>query len=168
MRGLPFLLLASACSGLDRVPIVDDDDVQGCAPGRDEEVACTLDGDTFHVGDCGGESIRMLGVDAPEIAHNDSEVAQCWGDEAAAWLDDYLTGEDVRLTFDEKCTDAYDRTLAYVWIYEGEEAILVNEEIIRAGYARFYEEFDVRLEARFQSAQDAAQADDLGLWAECE
>ena len=40
-----------------------------CAQSRQEEVACIYDGDTFYTGSCGeglAESIRMLGVAAPE------------------------------------------------------------------------------------------------------
>jgi endonuclease YncB( thermonuclease family) len=41
---------------------------EGCRPDQDEEILCTVDGDTFDIGNCGegGERFRMLGVDAPE------------------------------------------------------------------------------------------------------
>jgi micrococcal nuclease len=175
MRWLPVVLWCGGCKGLDKVPIVvgADDDEEICAQSREEDVACTLDGDTFQVEVCGGESVRMLGVDAPEIAHTDTEVADCWGDEAAAWLADFLEDATVRLSFDATCEDAYGRTLAYVWIdeVEGDEdsSILVNEEIIRAGQARFYTDFgDIRLRDRLEAAEAAAKAEGLGLWADCE
>ncbi|MFZ5476496.1 MAG: thermonuclease family protein [Myxococcota bacterium] len=173
MRWLLLVICASGCEGLDRIPIVVGTEDDPCAPEREEEVACTLDGDTFQVGACGGESVRLLGVSAPEIAHDESETDECWGPEAATWLDDLLVGVTVRLSFDAVCEDTYERTLAYAWIDESvdgeEESRLVNEEIIRAGYARVYEDFDdIRLADRLYEAEAAAQEENLGLWAVCE
>lgn len=162
------LLALLACRDLDKVPVVAG---ERCAPERDEvEVACTLDGDTFQVDACGGESVRMLGVDAAEIAHNDTEVDQCWGPEAADWLAETLEDAEVRLTFDATCQDTYERTLAYVWLEDddGDER-LVNEWIIRQGMAQVYEDFDdIRLAELLYAAQDAAQAEGLGRWGACE
>lgn len=161
------LVLLGGCRGIDSVPIVAG---EHCEPDREETVACTLDGDTVQMGVCGGESVRLLGVSAPEIAHDSSEIDECFGPEAAAWMAARLDGEDVRLEFDAECADQYERTLAYVWTVDqdGEES-LVNEEIIRAGYARVYEDFDdIRLAERLYAAQADAQAMNAGLWAVCE
>lgn len=163
--------LLSGCKGLDVVPILEGDH---CAAPREEIVACTLDGDTFNVGVCGGESVRLLGVDAPEIAHNDSEVPDCWGPESESFLRAYLEGATVRLEFDTTCTDTYERTLAYAWLPDGDpedesDDILVNAEIIRLGYATVYEDFDdIRLISLLDNAQWAAEAAGAGLWSACE
>lgn len=165
----PLVMVALlGCRGLDSVDIVAG---VHCAPDREVEIACVLDGDTFQVGTCGGESIRLLGVAAPEIAHNDSEIDECWGPESAAWLTDRLpVGTTVRLEFDAECADTYERTLAYAWIVEDDgEEVLLNEEIIRAGQARVYEDFDdIRLASRLYAAQADAVATNEGLWAVCE
>jgi micrococcal nuclease len=163
---LLFVVLA-ACHDLSAVPIVAG---EHCAPARDEDVACTLDGDTFQVGTCGGESVRLLGVAAPEIAHNASEVDECWGPEAAAWLTDRLAGQTVRLEFDAVCTDTYERTLAYAWILEDDGTeVLLNEEIVAEGQARVYADFDdIRLRDKLYAAQAAAVSANKGLWAVCE
>ena len=154
--------------GLDHTPILAG---ERCADDREEEVACVLDGDTIVLGNCEtGENVRMLGVDADEIAHNDSEVAECWGDEAAAWTTDKLLGETVRLEFDKECEDKYQRTLAYVWLPEANdgEDELVNLSIILQGQAYFYEEFgDIRWHAAMESAQSNAQTGGQGFWSEC-
>lgn len=137
-------------------------------------MACTLDGDTFQVGTCGGESIRLLGVDAPEIAHNDSEVAECWGPESASYLAELLADLTVRLEFDTTCTDTYGRTLAYAWIPEGDpeetsDDLLVNRDVIRQGMATVYEEFDdIRRADQLYSDEYAARQAGLGLWSACE
>lgn len=187
--GLPLAALYLAgCPGIDDlVPIIAP--TQVCAPAREESVACTLDGDTFQVAECGGESVRLLGVSAPEIAHA-PEPAECWGDEAADWASQRLDGRTVRLEFDAECTDIYGRTLAWVWI-EGDELdpiydelvelgglglredggfdVLFNEFIIRAGQADVYDEAfeDVRYFERMEAAAAEAEAEGLGLWSAC-
>ncbi len=165
------LLMLPGCRGLDVVPVLEGDH---CALPREEVVACTLDGDTFNVATCGGESVRMLGVDAPEIAHDDAEVPDCWGPESQAYLNARLEGQTVRLEFDSVCTDAYDRTLAYAWLPDGDpedeaDDILINEEIIRLGYAVFYEDFgDIRLAQLLTNAEWSAESADAGIWGACE
>lgn len=166
------ILALLACPGLDRVPIVvgDATEAERCASDEEAEVACTLDGDTLQIGACGGESVRLLGVDADEIAHSETEQDECYGPEAAAYLADLLTGETVRLEYDRECQDAYGRTLAYVYATDDDGVeYLVNERVIREGMAYFYEEFaDIRLADTLAAAEAAAQADNAGLWAVCE
>jgi micrococcal nuclease len=168
------LLLLGCNSWLDRVDILAG---ERCSADREEYVWCGLDGDTIKVGEsCDlGESIRMLGVDAPEIAHSETEVAECYGPEAASWTASMLEGEDIRLEFDTVCTDAYERTLAYVWwpgpnilsSSDGED-VLLNERIIRDGYAEVYEDFDdIRWAPILYDAQASATASGRGLWSAC-
>jgi micrococcal nuclease len=121
-------------------------------------VACVLDGDTIVMTDCDtGEHIRMLGVDAPEIEHPD-QVEECYGPESASYLETLLTGQYVTLRFDAECTDKYERTLAYVYLPPdsgSDKEILVNELVIRQGYAEFYEEFgDILLGYLLERAQE--------------
>ncbi len=207
------LLLLSACS-LDEVSIVEG---PHCAPEVLGYVVEALDGDTIKVitasdlgfggetvvddtGDDGGVAagdgdlhvltVRMLGVDAPEIAHDASEVADCYGVEAENFTRGTLLNRQVLLSFDRTCVDAYDRALAYVFLTNepgtfdltgceagdctlpsstGGAVVLFDDMIIRSGYARVYEEFDnIRLADVLYASQDAAMANNLGLWATCE
>lgn len=170
----------------------------GCAPPREERVVCTLDGDTFDLGRCGedeGERVRMLAIDAPEIAHPGSE-ADCGGPEAEVELRRILENRSVTLEFDDDCTDLYGRTLAYVWL-EGEEArqlaedvgeddfadedgllqgdedaprLMVNEYMLKAGFARrFLADFvgELRYQDRFDAAETWAKDRAIGVWADC-
>jgi micrococcal nuclease len=185
MRLVP--LLAIACftppdlNLVDAVPIVGND---ACAPSREVRVGCVLDGDTFDLGACGSgaERIRMLGVDAPEIAH-DGNPPDCWGDEAADELWRVVADRQVTLSFDQECEGVFGRTLAYVWLPEGDigldpddvvstegGAILVNELLLARGFARLYDEewtADLRLDDRLRAAQAEAEARGLGLWSAC-
>lgn len=211
------LLIFLGCYTFDDVPIVEG---PHCAADTVGYVLDTLDGDTIDVvtsaelnlagassvddtggggdtGSSGGSqdarvlTIRMLGVDAPEIAHNSSEVADCYGDDAAAWTHDALLGRQVLLSFDRSCTDKYGRGLAYVFLtgdsatYDvsscasgsctlpsdttATAAVLINDIIIRYGYARVYEDFDdIRLADLLYDAQAAAQDGNKGLWKTCQ
>lgn len=160
------LCALAACQPLDEVPVFGGG---GCAPERVETVACVYDGDTFQVGQCGGESIRLLGINAPELESTDGPE-ECWGRESANWLSDLLTGATVTLRFDETCTDTYERTLAYVYVEnEDGDPYLVNEASVREGQSRVYEDFDdILLADVLYSAQDYAQREEAGLWGACQ
>jgi micrococcal nuclease len=174
---VPFLLL-NGCKSLDDVPIAAG---YHCAEDRLEEVAYVHDGDTFNVGD-GDEAVRLLGVDAPEVASSVTEE-ECGGPEAAAWLALRLAGQQVELHFDVECTssDPGHRTLAYAFLADedgdikepsdegGDYYSFLNEEIIRLGYARVYEEFDdIRLAPVLYAAEAAARREGNGIWGTCE
>ncbi|MBM4393208.1 MAG: thermonuclease family protein [Deltaproteobacteria bacterium] len=183
------------------VEVLDGDTVRVYAYGNEEQLGGDDGGgDTGELNSSGSDApsgddayvldVRMLGVDAPEIAHDSTEVADCYGDEAANFSSDLLLDQWVILSFDRTCTDAYGRALAYVIlgdVYDDvdecedtedddvcepdstDAAVLVNDILIRYGYARVYEEFDdIRLAELLYSAQEAAQASNQGLWAECE
>lgn len=183
-----FSLLLVGCLDFPDLPLVDEVPIvasQRCAPAREEIVACVLDGDTFDVGQCGsgGERVRMLGINAPEIAHPpDPTPSECWGDNAAAELRRRIEGRRVLLTFDQNCTDVFGRTLAYAWIpgstpapidpddeEPGETITSVNEEMVLWGHARIYgEEFgEIELQRRLEIARDLAEALGRGLWGVC-
>lgn len=176
----PLLLLLSGCyavpESLPRFPGVPIEAGSSCAPSRVEPVACVLDGDTFDVGACGddGERIRMLGVDAPEIAH-DPDPADCYGDRAAQVLDLELDGQEVLLTFDEVCEGEFGRTLAWVFLgvdEDDEDAVPVNLNLwlVENGLARVYREFeseDSRYFADLEAAERSAQDREIGLWGAC-
>lgn len=173
----PLLLLACydppEFNTVDELPIEATD---RCASPRDgQEVFCVLDGDTLDIGACGeedGERVRLLGIDAPEIAHP-PEDAECWGDEAGLALRELLVGEEVTLTFDvDECEDTYGRSLAWVWLDDPDqpgEPILVNEWLVRQGHAPVFEDFidGVLYEDDLRAAEAQAVAEGRGLWGSC-
>ena len=182
------LLLLSACADLS---ILEDDiemNVQTwCAPNEEVDVSRVYDGDTFMFWENDAEiKIRMLGVAAPEV-----DPVECYGAEAGDFLEDLLVGEEVRLEFDVECVDIYNRTLAWVILRgndpeiaelitlydleglysDGSYELLVNELLVRMGYATVFDgEVDqsIRYKTRMEDAEDASKAQIIGLWQECE
>ena len=171
------LLLLSACNR--EIEILGDD---WCADERDATILEIVDGDTIKVDN--GETLRLLGIDAPEIYYegssyctNQEAPACCNGVEAEDWLKALLPeGTSVRLSFDLECEDTYSRTLAYVWLDSsgdtGEQDLLVNELAIDEGMSRLFDEdigsaLDIRYYDRFQAAQTDAQGQGAGLWGAC-
>ncbi|MEZ4318229.1 MAG: thermonuclease family protein [Myxococcota bacterium] len=178
------LVTLPACFNPPELPLVDQVPIVAsgrCAVPREAFVACVIDGDTFDVGQCGdgGERIRMLGIDAPEIAHA-PDPAECWADNAHEELRRKIEGKVIYLTFDQECTGIFGRTLAYAWLSAGTvedengETVtsyrFINDEMVREGHAYiFEEEFGETLyKQQFVEARDLAEALGLGLWGSCD
>ncbi len=178
----PLLYALLGCRTLDDVPL----QVGNlCDVPREATVVRVLDGDTLQLRSCDGETIRFLGVSAPEVVHDVADACvsdpgsgdvaerdECYGPEAREALTELLVGQAVRIEFDTTCTDRYQRTLAYVYLpgmgLEGQD-LFVNEWILRNGYGRVYEAFDdILLREVLYTAQYAAQSSNAGLWAVCE
>ena len=60
----------------------------------------------------------MIGIDTPEIAHEERPAA-CYGDVAATYVRDALLGQRVRITTGPESHDKYGRTLADVTALTG-------------------------------------------------
>ena len=174
------VVLALSGCWRDQVPLFDDTGAgTPCSGTRTEDMGCVVDGDTFDLESCGGERVRLLGVDTPEV-HDVSEP-ECYGPEASAFLKDLIPeGTPLTLRFDTECTDTYERTLAYLYIDDPEaadtgeaEEIFVNELILSEGYGRWFDADignaqDIREKERLQAAEDEARAAGRGLWGACE
>ena len=129
------------------------------------------DGDTIRV-EVGGEpaTVRLILVDTPETRQPRSPV-ECFGPEASARTEALLPeGTTVYLERDVSEADRFGRLLRYVWVPvgDGEEGYLLNERLVREGYAALstYPP-DVREAERIRAAQQQAVAEGAGLWAEC-
>lgn len=126
---------------------------------RTVQVSRVLDGDTFDTMD--GERVRLLGIDAPEVAHRDSEE-EPFGNESRAWLDGVLKNQSVRLTFEQRQQDHYGRTLAWIWLDDN----LVNQASLRTGHSKLLADYGLplNLEEGLRKAAAEAQVLKLGLW----
>ncbi|MCZ7525132.1 MAG: thermonuclease family protein [Acidimicrobiia bacterium] len=125
-----------------------------------------VDGDTVEVllGDGRADVVRLLGVDAPET-HHPARPVECYGPEAAAYLQARLAGRAVQLEGDRELRDRYGRRLAHV-ILDGRR---VNDELLRLGYARLLVIPPNRAHGRaLLEAELAARRDRAGLWGRAE
>jgi micrococcal nuclease len=130
------------------------------APVADAAVTCVvdriIDGDTL-VCD-GGDRVRLLLIDAPELSQGP------WGAEARRQLESLApAGTVLGLEHDVQPRDRYGRTLAYLWLDDGR---MVNEELLRAGVAvvSVYPP-NVRHVERLRATVMTAREAKVGLWA---
>jgi micrococcal nuclease len=123
------------------------------------QVRRVVDGDTLLLRD--GNRVRLMGVDTPETVKPDHPV-EPWGPEATAFTRDFVAAGPVRLAFDRVRLDRFNRYLAYVWVDDK----LLNEELLRAGLARWERGYDYssQMKTRFRRAQREAQEAHRGPW----
>ena len=145
--------------------------------GDDVRVTEVVDGDTIKVAYPNGtrETIRLLGVDTPEVYGENTPDefeglpettagAACLGragEDASAYAKDRLAGESVTLVFDEQSDRRgyYGRLLAYVYV-DGES---FNYALLREGHARVYESTFTERE-RYEEMEVTAREARRGLW----
>ena len=115
---------------------------------------CTavIDGDTFRLST--GETVRLIGIDAPELSQPGGEMSR-------EYLTQLILNKGVTLEKGQEDRDKYNRLLRFVYIGN----TCINEEMIRQGYA----------EARYMSLEDPkrehylkleieAESEKAGLW----
>ncbi|WP_224279783.1 thermonuclease family protein [Nocardioides lacusdianchii] len=127
-----------------------------------------LDGDTVDVDVAkqGIVRVRLLGVDAPEIAHP-GKAGECFGSEANAALGRLLpSGTRVRIVSDpsQDLVDVYGRWLRYLQ-RDGDD---VGRAQIRAGAAGVLESgSSLSRTGTYRRAEQRARDQRLGMWASC-
>lgn len=136
-----------------------------------------IDGDTIAVKPTGslsdtgyGEhSVRLLGIDAPEMHKTTDEAPDCGAQAATDHLADLLAGQGtVTLTFDPVSdhADRYGRSLAYVSV-AGHD---LNLEQAAGGFAEAWyphgEPAPVRFDS-YESVQHDAEVSGSGSWGTC-
>ncbi len=123
-----------------------------------------IDGDTLivEVGQGATESVRLIGVDAPEVESRFRKGEEL-GDEARAWVVARIGNGGVRLVAEagREDRDRYDRLLRYVYTEDGTH---LNAEIVRAGFARAYTRFPFAMQDRFVELEQEARRNRRGLW----
>lgn len=134
-------------------------------PGR-YAISRFVDGDTIVVNMNGkDETIRMIGVDTPET-HHPSKPVQCYGPAAAAYTQNLIGDQKVRLEADptNQNRDRYNRLLRYVYLSDGR---MVEEELIRNGYGFAYTSFPFTKKEAFVQLEEQAKSANKGLWGNC-
>lgn len=126
----------ATCRGTPPTPTACPEAAEGPAPvcqvpdghttGRPDltaRVVRVIDGDTVILE--GGERLRYLGVDTPELN-------ECYGREAFLFNANLVKGKTLALYFDRQKRDRYQRLLAYAFLTDG---TFVNAWLVRQGYA---------------------------------
>ena len=128
-------------------------------------VIWVTDGDTIDVSIDGKEfTVRYIGIDAPETKHP-SEPVEWMGPEATLANRQLVEGETIWLEKDVSETDRYDRLLRYVYVDANGQRIMVNQELVRLGYAeaKAYPP-DTKYHDLMLAAQREAKEAGRGLW----
>lgn len=136
-----------------------------------------VDGDTLQISPRveGADTVRLIGLDTPEMATDEAPIPEPLAEEAAAFTAENLEGQEILLELDEDLKDDYDRLLAYAWVEDPAEndepataeepGSLFNETLLRQGYAKIFTvEPNVLYLDRLETAEAAAQEDGIGLW----
>ena len=87
------------------------------------------DGDTIELEN--GTHVRYIGINAPEISHQD-KPGEPFGSEALAFNEKIVLSKPIRLQMDQEASDQYNRRLAYIFL---QDDTFVNQEIVRNGLA---------------------------------
>lgn len=173
----------AGCSGLAPLPTPDAEPTAAPADIADGEawnvtVTRVIDGDTVEVRYENGstETVRLLGVDAPETPPNQVTLGEfpgipdtdagrdhliSWGEQATVFAETELAGEEVTLVVDSEADrrGGYGRLLGYIYV-DGEN---FNRQLLTEGYARLYDSpFTLRDE--FAATEATAREERIGLW----
>ncbi|MDF1588329.1 MAG: thermonuclease family protein [Gammaproteobacteria bacterium] len=123
-------------------------------------VAKVYDGDTIILKN--GQHVRLLGINTPEIDSHFHQGEQ-GGEQAKKWLQQKIESRDVYLEFDQQQRDKYDRTLAHVFLENGEH---INQSLLESGLAILsIIPPNLRYSDALQQAQLKAEHNNLGNWA---
>jgi micrococcal nuclease len=122
-------------------------------------VRFVYDGDTILLS--GGDSVRYIGIDTPEIDHKGGK-----SDFMARTARDYnaklVKGARVRIEYDKERKDQYGRRLAYVFLKNGD---MVNALIVRKGLAHvMLKSPNVKYKTLLLDCQRDAMTERLGIW----
>jgi len=130
------------------------------------EVVEVIDGDTIKV-DFGGqiETVRLIGIDTPEIPSPYHSEEECFGREAAQYARELLKKQLVYLIKDPSHSDRdkYNRLLRYVFLEDG---TLINAKLIKDGYAFNYIYEPFQFMKQFDYLEKQAKENRIGLWSD--
>lgn len=158
------ILALMAALGLTGYKIVKDNG-ETVSPTVDTDlqlVSKVIDGDTFSIVD--GGKIRLIGINAPE-------EGECFYASSTEYLSSLIGGKKIRLEKDISGSDEYGRLLRYTILpapTPEEDDTLVNEMIVREGYAKRQQQApDNRYKDLLITAEAEAKKLGKGLWSVC-
>lgn len=132
-------------------------------PGERGRVVRIIDGDALVLNT--GQSVRLVGIEAPALNRRDRNPAP-YAEEAARALENMLMGREVQLYYPGLTRDRYDRALAHVVTIDAAGPdYWANMELVKRGAARvrLYPDTAAR-GADLLAAERAAREEEAGLW----
>ncbi len=122
-----------------------------------------IDGDTIKIRINGKkETVRIIGMDAPEYNHPDkSRITEEGKDARKILINKIPENAYVEIEYDEDKRDKYGRILAHVYY----EDYLVSKWMIERGYAkRVYVAPNAKYQKTLKEAEEYARKNQLGYW----
>lgn len=146
----------------ESVAVADSQSIENLPPTDMYRVTRVIDGDTFTIDT--GKTIRMIGMNTPELYPRDGSTQECFAPEATARTIELIFQKNVRLVRDISDTDRYGRLLRYVYVGD----TFVNKKLVVDGFARVraYKP-DTKHHAELLAAMRDAQNMRRGLWGAC-
>ena len=135
------------------------------------KVLWVYDGDTLKVEDIG--KVRLIGIDTPETKASSRDFfykrdfnikpkkLRQIARQAKQYNIHYVKGAEVRLKLDRTKKDKYNRTLAYVYLPDGE---MLNQLLLKKGLATVFRRYDFKHKKVFLKIEKKARKKALGLW----
>ena len=103
-------------------------------------------------------------MDAPESRNTGLGKIGYYGQQSKEFLTKLLENKKVRLEYDVRGKDQYNRTLAYVYLSDG---TFVNAELVKKGHAMVMTiPPNVKYAEKFVKLQRRARKNNRGLWNE--
>ena len=122
-------------------------------------VLWAYDGDSLRLAD--HREVRLIGINAPELGH-DGKPDQPLAETARNRADRLVRGQTVTLRYDSERVDRYGRTLAYVFLSDGQD---VQEILLREGLAWFVAIApNIANRDRYRTAEAQARNARRGIW----
>ncbi len=125
------------------------------------KVAQVIDGDTVKLES--GQFVRLIGIDTPEINHDNLEQSEPLAVAAQAYLKQ-LIGPDlqVSMVLDKALLDPYNRMLAHLFNHKNEN---IQQKLVENGYAdaHVYGENSLFWQCYYQ-AEISARQKNKGIW----
>jgi len=123
------------------------------------KVVRVIDGDTVRLQT--GESVRLLGINSPEIGYKDKQ-SDAGAHQAKEYLKSLILNRRVLLEQDIEEEDKYTRKLAHVFLENGQH---INEQMLRHGMAALsIHPPNIKYGNRLKAAQNYAESNRLGIW----
>lgn len=123
-----------------------------------------IDGDTINITDTSGNetTVRLLGIDAPEMLDPTTNSPAHWAERAMAYMAARAGARNVIIRLEPIQTrDRYDRLLAYIYLSDGD---CLNMDIVRDGQAFADRRFRHSYRPQYEQAENEARKKERGLW----